>query len=142
MIAFLFAFVMLGRLYRDMIKQPETRALFALAATVLVIGVVFYSRVEGWSVVDSAYFCVVTLGTVGYGDITPTTNLGKLFTTIYIIVGLSIIGGFFATAGRLLDPQQLLSKRKLAAQKLLSKEHEALDALDHREEESPPRSTT
>jgi hypothetical protein len=143
MIAFLVTFVMLGRLYRDMIKQPETRALFALAAAVLAVGVVFYSRVEGWSVVDSAYFCVVTLGTVGYGDVTPTTDLGKLFTTVYIIVGLSIIGGFFATAGRLLDPQQLLSRRKVEVHESLAKVHEALGAPERQDEASPsPRNET
>ncbi len=68
-------------------------------------------NVEHWSLVNAVYFCVVTLGTVGYGDITPTTDVGKIFTTVYIIVGLSILGGFFATAGRLLIPTVALEER-------------------------------
>ena len=94
MIAFLLIFVALGRLYRDMVKQPETRALLIAATVLLVVGAVFYTRVEHWTVLNAVYFCVVTLGTVGYGDITPTTDLGKLFTIFYIIVGLGIVGGF------------------------------------------------
>ena len=109
MIAFLLLFVTLGRLYRDMFKQPETRALMILALFVLAIGVVFYVNVEHWSMVDAIYFSVVTLGTVGYGDITPTTDVGKIFTVFYIIFGLAVIGGFFATLGRLIDPQRFLS---------------------------------
>jgi hypothetical protein len=112
MIAFLLVFVALGRLYRDMFKQVETRALLMVATVVLAIGIVFYMRVEGWSLLDAIYFCVVTLGTVGYGDITPSTSLGKLFTVIYIIMGLGVIGGFFAAVGRMFRPGQLLSREE------------------------------
>ena len=94
MVAFLLVFLSLGRLYRQMLKQPETRALLTVASLVVVIGVLFYMNVEHWTLVNAVYFCVVTLGTVGYGDITPTTDVGKIFTTVYIIVGLSILGGF------------------------------------------------
>lgn len=127
MFAFLLLFVTLGRLYREMIKQPETRGLLVLAVIVLGVGVIFYMNVEHWSFVNALYFCVVTLGTVGYGDITPTTDVGKLFTVLYIIVGLGIIGGFFATIGRLIDPQRLLSLR-------LTRERERLDSLIQRDE--------
>ena len=109
MIAFLLLFVSLGRLYRDMLKQPETRALLVMALVVLLTGVVFYTNVEHWTLVNAIYFCVVTLGTVGYGDITPTTDAGKIFTVFYILFGLGVIGGFFATLGRLIDPQRFLS---------------------------------
>ena len=124
MLAFLVLFVAVGRLYRDMIKQPETRALLVLAGLVLLVGVMFYVNVEHWSVINAVYFCVVTLGTVGYGDITPTTDLAKLFTVVYIIVGLGIIGGFFATLGKLIDPQKLLSLRGVTPD--LTKQIEAL----------------
>ena len=137
MIAFLLLFVTLGRLYRDMAKQPETRALLLVAIAVLVVGVVFYVNVEHWSLINAIYFCVVTLATVGYGDITPTTDVGKLFTVLYIIVGLSIIGGFFATIGRLIDQQRFLGLRSVAPDlskeiEELAKERERLAHLIHR----------
>ena len=139
MLAFLLLFVTLGRLYRDMIKQPETRALMLLASLVLIVGVVFYVNVEHWSFLNALYFCVVTLGTVGYGDITPTTDVGKLFTVIYIIVGLSVIGGFFATLGKLIDPQRMLSLRGMTPDlskqiEALAQERERLAQLIHRAE--------
>lgn len=112
MIAFLLTFAALGGLYKQMSKRPETRALMVLALLVVVIGVAFYTTVEGWSLLDAAYFCIVTLGTVGYGDITPTTSLGKMFTMVYIIVGLGIIGGFFGTIGRVINPEAFLEREK------------------------------
>ena len=49
---------------------------------------------EGWSLFDSFYFSVITLPTIGYGDLSPSTTAGKIFTIVYIFVGLGIILGF------------------------------------------------
>lgn len=57
-------------------------------------GVVFYHMVEKLTWVDAIYFSVITLTTVGYGDITPQTDIGKLFTAGYVLMGIGIIGGF------------------------------------------------
>ena len=48
----------------------------------------------GWFGLDSIYFSVVTISTVGFGDFSPETAAGKIFTMVYIIVGL----GVFVTA--------------------------------------------
>ena len=37
----------------------------------LLAGVLVYHWLEGWSYLDALYFCVVSLATVGYGDLTP-----------------------------------------------------------------------
>lgn len=112
MVAFLLIFVALGRLYREMFRQAETRALAMTALLIVMVGVVFYSRVEHWSVLDALYFCIITLGTVGYGDITPTTDAGKIFTIFYIIFGLAVIGGFFATLGKLIHPGAIVQREQ------------------------------
>ena len=118
MIAFLIIFLSLSRLYKQMLKQPETRGLLIISAFTVLIGVIFYTLAEHWTLVDAIYFCVVTLGTVGYGDITPVTDAGKIFTTIYIIFGLSVIGGFFATAGKLIKPGTVIKEETTVADRI------------------------
>ncbi len=69
--------------------------LIALAlAILLTVGSVFYHYVEEWSWIDSIYFSVVSLATVGYGDFAPKTDIGKIFTIAYLIIGLGIFAAF------------------------------------------------
>ena len=79
---------------RAMIREPESRVLVAAAVITIVVGSAGYMLLEHWSPVEAVYFCVVTLATVGYGDLHPTTEVGRLFTIGYIIVGVGIIAGF------------------------------------------------
>jgi hypothetical protein len=80
---------------RAMLREPETRVLVLAALTTIAIGTVAYVLIEQWAVL-ALYFCVVTLATVGFGDLHPTTDLGKLFTIGYIILGVGIIAGFIS----------------------------------------------
>lgn len=72
----------------------EFRLIAFLAIIVLSIGMVFYQIVEDLTWVDAFYFSVISFTTVGYGDISPQTNAGKLFTAIYLIIGIAIFGAF------------------------------------------------
>ena len=84
------------RAIRDAWRSDEAfRVLLALVVSLLVSGTTFFTLVEGWSVLDSFYFSVTTLTTVGFGDPAPATAAGKIFTILYIFVGLGVIGGFF-----------------------------------------------
>jgi len=66
---------------------------FALSVVIVVVtGVVFYRLTEDWSVADSLYFTVIALTTIGFGDFAPTTTLSRLFTTVYAIIGVGLIG--------------------------------------------------
>ena len=78
----------------DMFRKPKYRSLLYWVIFTLALGTIFYSSVEGWSLLDSLYFCVVTLGTVGFGDLSPTTTGSKAFTIFYILFGLSILAAF------------------------------------------------
>lgn len=73
------------------LDQIRPRRIALVVVTVLMVGAVFYHFVEKLNWIDTFYFCVVTLTTVGYGDIVPKTNLGKIFTTFYILIGVGII---------------------------------------------------
>ena len=74
-------------------KQKIKKFLFVLFIFLLIylIGVLFYVYVEDFSLVDAIYFVAVTISTVGYGDIIPKTNIGRLFTAIYSLVSLFIL---------------------------------------------------
>ena len=69
-----------------------TALLLMLSATTL--GVVGYMLIEGHGFIDALYMTVITLATVGYGEVQPLTDVGKLFT-IFLIV--STIGIFTYT---------------------------------------------
>ncbi len=79
---------------RTMVRDPEGKVLLFSAFGTMAVGTVVYSTLEGWSLLDALYFSVVTLATVGFGDLTPTTDLAKLFTVGYIITGIGILAAF------------------------------------------------
>lgn len=70
--------------------------LFAIAMIVMIIGAVMY-LVEGEenagfsSIPLSVYWAIVTLTTVGFGDITPQTGLGQFLSAVIMIIGYAII---------------------------------------------------
>lgn len=55
-----------------------------------VIAVPFYIIVEGLTLVDAVYFVTVSITSVGYGDITPKTDAGKIFSIFLLLSGVSI----------------------------------------------------
>lgn len=55
---------------------------------VVVIGTIGFHGIEKWSLIDSFYTTMTTLSTVGYGDYTPKTTQGKVFTVLIIILGV------------------------------------------------------
>ncbi|XP_010275702.1 PREDICTED: two-pore potassium channel 3-like isoform X2 [Nelumbo nucifera] len=74
------------------------RQAFILLVVYLSFGVLIYSfnrkhfsATETHPVVDALYFCIVTMCTIGYGDITPTTTVTKLFSIMFVLVGFGFI---------------------------------------------------
>lgn len=89
----------------------DLKITISLVFTLLLFGTIFYMIFEKWSMIDSLYFCVVTMATVGYGDFSPQTKVGKLFTIVYIFMS---IGTFVALCTQLAD--LLIQRRKRKSQ--------------------------
>ena len=88
---------------RHMLREVfshEIRNLFFIVIGFVVVGTLFYKYEEAWSWIDSFYFSVITLTTVGYGDLAPSTDLSKIFTSMYIFGGLGIVLTFLQTIAR------------------------------------------
>jgi voltage-gated potassium channel len=85
-------------------------------SSIFIIAFFGYVFIEGFSPLKSLYFMATTFSTIGYGDVVPTTNIGKIFTIFIIIsaftVGLYAIGKittFFAEG----ELSKLLKQRKM-----------------------------
>jgi voltage-gated potassium channel Kch len=85
------------RTLTSFIKDDEYRDLLFTTIIIIITGTLVYHFVEGWSYIDSLYFSVVTLTTIGYGDFAPQTDEGKLFTILYIVIGIGMILSFINT---------------------------------------------
>lgn len=85
----------LGDLQHDY-NTAKRQYLLALGALLLllIIGAVAYRYMLNLSWISAFYFCVITLATVGYGDITPTTDASRVFTIFYVIIGIGIFTAF------------------------------------------------
>ncbi len=102
------------------IKGLNLLIIIIILAVILGIGTAFYTYSEGWSILDAFYFSTITLTTIGYGDLYPTTEGAKIFTAFYAIFGIglmlyfvrSVIGSFFFERGESIE-KAILSHRKL-----------------------------
>jgi hypothetical protein len=70
----------------------RAQLIVALSALVGLIGLgtVVYHYLEGWTWLDSFYFSVCTVTTLGYGDLVPTSEASRLFTAVYVLLGVSV----------------------------------------------------
>lgn len=96
MLTFFYTLYRFWRGLRAGFHDPEFQALFTLAAIMLGVGTITYHATEGWSWLDSLYFSVTTLTTLGIGDLYPHTVGGKIFTMIYLVIGIGILLGFIS----------------------------------------------
>ena len=66
-----------------------------LLAVVIVYGIVGYALIERWDLLDSFYMTIITISTVGYTEVHPQSDAGRLFTSTLIVVGVgTMLFGF------------------------------------------------
>jgi voltage-gated potassium channel len=66
----------------------------ALLLTLILFSTIFFHFVEKWGWLDSYYYTIVTVATVGYGDFSPKTDVGKIGATFVILFGIGLFGAF------------------------------------------------
>lgn len=105
--------------------QRQIRTALAAIALVIVVGVIGYMVIERMTFMDALWETVVTLATVGYGDIVPRTTPGRIFTIFLIISGLSVFAfGLQASATLIVSPALREARQRRRIQR-------AVDRLQH-----------
>lgn len=74
---------------------------------ILVIGMFIFHMIEEWRYLDALYFTVTTIAAIGYGDFVPKTDLGKIVTMFYEIIGMPL----FIYTSALLVERRLMKKK-------------------------------
>lgn len=82
-------------------------------------GTFVYSSIEGWSYLDSLYFTVVTVTTIGYGDFIPQTYIGKIFTIFFSFLGIGMAFYFFTLFGKYIYKKTFATELKKHHDKLI-----------------------
>ncbi|KAI1106583.1 voltage-gated potassium channel, partial [Jackrogersella minutella] len=84
-----------GHYDKDFELTPSQRTLMLqtiLFLMYLLIGALVFSQIEGWSYLDAVYWADVTLFTVGFGEISPQTRLGRGLLVPYALIGVISLG--------------------------------------------------
>ena len=88
----------------------------ACLAGIAVIGTIGYTSIEGWDVVDSFYMTIITLTTVGYGEVRELSTIGRMFTVALLLVGVGMVfyGAAIIAEARFEERiRQIFGRRKL-----------------------------
>ena len=97
-----------------------------ILVVILFIGSVGYMLIEGWDFLDSLYMTVITITTVGFGEVREVTVLGRVFTIFIIFFGIGIIAyilGMVAQAMVELQVRSIIGRRKLGKKMRSMKNH-------------------
>ena len=71
-------------------RNPRVQALLLICVLIAACQALVFARIEGWRFLDGFYFSVVSMATVGYGDLAPRTSLGKIFAMAFLVVGIGV----------------------------------------------------
>ena len=72
-------------------SRARIRIVLLAVLSAIALGTIAFHLLEGWSILDSLYVTVQTVTTVGFGDITPRTALGRAFSTVFMMLGVGVV---------------------------------------------------
>lgn len=89
--------------FKSFVRKDElSRALisFLYLFSLLFVGASIVMHLEGWNFATALYFCSYVMTTVGYGDIAPKTQSGKIFTIFYLLFNVSFVSIYMGSLAR------------------------------------------
>ena len=86
-----------GRYYtalKQRLRKTQQELLLGLLALIGVVltGTLWYWIIEGWRFTESLYMTVITLATVGFTEVQPLGDRGRIFTIVLIVLGIIAVG--------------------------------------------------
>ena len=114
------------RLAQRTLRSDATVVLLWLLV-VLVIGTVAYALIEGWSWLDSLYATIITITTVGYGDLSPQTESGRIFAIFFTLFAIGIGGYTISTVAA----NVIENRSEKKAKKLRKRRMRRLESLEN-----------
>lgn len=87
------------------------------------LGTLGYMGIEGWNFLDSLFMTAITLATVGYQEIHPLSENGKIFTMLLIVFGVSVLGYIVGSLAQIMFEGQF---QRIVGRKKVEKKIEAL----------------
>ncbi len=106
--------------------RPHLTRIAGILVAILAVGTVGYRWIEGWSLEDSLYMVVITLSTVGYGEVRTLSPAGRVFTIVLIVAGVSLVTYAVGTISRMIvegELQVLLGRRRAMTKIRRLKDH-------------------
>ena len=87
-------------LYHDTLKTLYIS--IGLMVFIISAGTIGYMVIEDYNFIDAVYMTVITIATVGFGEVVPLTDYGKIFTVFLIIISFGIFGYVVSSITRLI----------------------------------------
>src|SRR3982751_5495781 len=72
-------------------SRARIRLVFLAVLGAMALGTLVFHVLEGWSILDSLYVTAQTVTTVGFGDLAPRTFSGRIFATVFMMIGVGIV---------------------------------------------------
>jgi len=101
---------------RDTPIEDKLKIVVGLFTIVFIAGTVGFHFIEGWGALDSFFMTLITVTTVGYREIQPLSNAGKVFDVFIIFMGVGTAAYGFATIAQFIiegEIQNILGRRRL-----------------------------
>lgn len=111
-----------GHQFGEPMTQVPMLLIFFILLLYISLGTIIFAVWEDWSVIDGAYFCFVTLSTIGFGDLVPLRTFRgpelQLFACfLYLLLGLVLVAMTFTVV----ENQLMWKCRRVAVRLKLTK---------------------